>query len=470
MASHLMKFGKTEDFIDLFKSFDSNNTIGNSLKQLKTDHFRAAIASFFMKEYVPQLRIMKNTFSTTPRFANCYEVVRQTELKYRKKGVVLSIDDGIEMINQTGYGDTLKELKTLHENVTSNEESQCADDELTEAEKKEEEEIAKQCISEEEKELMEYDNLSPTEISNLDPELRTRVLEFQKKKTENLIEAYNAFNTHLKFFYKVFGHEQVKKMIRDADPLLFTDEKYSSLIQTISAPSFWSSTSDMWYPENLKEAYEFLVEFDTTDDKRKIKKFWVELNNLLSIAEVQHLITDETFQKVLDYIRNTYDNFLNGKLGDIKEIPAKMFSDIKLLIPEFESLGLKLKDIILEVLFHNVNKLKTHIELFKQIAPTFLPVIQNCGINIELDKIDQMANERLELLLNHRNQTKSNNTDEVKEQTTTSQTQQQQQQASSLLNLVNNDTMQMMMQQMQNDPQMMQNMLSMMQKMQSNQK
>jgi hypothetical protein len=279
-----------------------------------------------------------------------------------------------------------------------------------------------------------------------DPERFALKLKQRQLKMEQMELRYKKCRAWVMCFWEEVKAPEIQKLIRDRNEELFLKEEYYGKINWFKDDKWifglegkdangvpieakdanGKKLNSDAYPRSTAEAWEEIVitdQFEQEAVEKKRKKtgeyiadpkplqteVWYRLNNALLLAEVEATIDNESIDKLLQFIRDLYDDVESGKVAQISNIPTLIIEKIQTTMPSLNmNSSMRLFDFILEAVFQNVKQFREAFKAAQNIIPKgLLNLAKNYGYdfeNVDVDKFVETQVSQLAQVRNNRQQ------------------------------------------------------------------
>ena len=384
--------GNTSDIFAFVSKYDPDKKARRALDGLKPLHIRVALTIIFVEAMTTFLEELSARLNHTVYLRKMHERCLKTK---RETGAeLLSATFNIKASDLTSLLDTERKKKT-----------------------------------EEEEEEDEWLDIPDPNADNLlkqtDPEKFALKLKRREYKKQQMEMRYQKCKAWVLCFWEQLQSPEMGKLIRDRNEDLFlkeeiyrkiawfqdvnwifgleVDEKGQKMspVDTKGNPL---SVED--YPRTTASAYEEIIIIDQMEEESLEKRrknslgqkfpdfkplrteIWFRLNNALLLAEVEMKVEDESLEKLLQFLRDLYDDVESGKVAKISEIPTLIIQKIQTTMPMFDvDSSMRLFDFILEAVFQNVPQFRAAFSAAQEYLPKeLLSMAKNYGYDlVDLD-------------------------------------------------------------------------------------
>jgi hypothetical protein len=206
------------------------------------------------------------------------------------------------------------------------------------------------------------------------------------------VQQLSDFLQWVKCFYDQLNKPELLHKLKEHDETLFTESGLAWLTpKRFMAGVKTTELDETAYPHNATDALDEMkiLDDERAEDKKRLPRTWNHLSNLMLMAQFLLTVKEETIGELLDGLNTFIDEFLDGKIKDFAQIQEKLMDEINRKLPEMKAIAMKLKDLIIAIVFHNLDKFRKQ---FKQINAKFGPQIAQwsaeLGVPIDLDRFE----------------------------------------------------------------------------------
>ena len=240
-----------------------------------------------------------------------------------------------------------------------------------------------------------------------------------------------------RIFYEIFSDPEIESMLEKYDANLFLDEKNITKMRYTDfnlppeenqvlafKPEYFTGKQ-----KSLREMFVYLRKYDIamTKVKEQLKleakkkkepeppewtpfetRLWQKLNNIYLICKTLQLVDKPKLQTLLTFICNTYDEFMAGKIEDIRLLPQRIIDKIKETTNFDQKSASSVSDFIMEAVYHNCGSLKDALDMIKKNMPACVKdIAAEKGYDIEKMQIEKMMLDTMENMKSAREKKKN---------------------------------------------------------------